>query len=258
MWLAAFRLFSSYLAIYNCCVSTATANSIQAWPCGQALSVIWTAYAVLCVPQLLCVHSDCIIVFQASLAAKRSLYSLNGLPPALRGVQRLSNCISAWPYGQAHAFLSFGPLTARVARRVSVPQLLAITMLSLCGWPHLHDCLQITLRSSMAVCPHSDCIIAFQLGLAAKRSLYHLGRLPPALRGVQRLSHFAFQPGLPAKLMFSILRPAHHPRCAERQHASSIAIEMLSAVGRIFTIAFRLLCDPAMAVCPHSDCIIAF
>ena len=109
-----------------------------------------------------------------------------------------------------------------------------------------------------AVCPHSDCIIAFQLGLAAKRSLYHLGRLPPALRGVQRLSHFAFQPGLPAKLMFSILRPAHHPRCAERQHASSIAIEMLSAVGRIFTIAFRLLCDPAMAVCPHSDCIIAF
>ena len=145
----------------------------------------------------------------------------------------------------------------RCAARQRASTVLAIEMLTAYDWPH-HDCLLITLRSAMAVCPHSDCIIAFQLGLAAKRSLYHLGRLPPALRGVQRLSHFAFQPGLPAKLMFSILRPAHHPRCAERQHASSIAIEMLSAVGRIFTIAFRLLCDPAMAVCPHSDCIIAF
>jgi len=119
-------LLSSYLAylvICNCCVSTATANRTQAWPCGQALSMIWTAYAVLCVPQLLCVHSDCIIVFQPSLAAKRSLYSLYRLPPALHGVQQFSNCISAWPYGQAHAFSSFGPLTACVARRVSVPQL---------------------------------------------------------------------------------------------------------------------------------------
>ena len=108
MWLAAFRLFSSYLAIYNCCVSTATANSIQDWPCGQALSVIWTAYAVLCVPQLLCVHSDCIIVFQPSLAAKRSTYRLDCLTSALHGVQRFSICISAWPYGRA-CFLSFRP-----------------------------------------------------------------------------------------------------------------------------------------------------
>ena len=70
LWLAAFRLLSSYLAIRNGCVSTAT------------------------VP----------IAFKLGLAAKRSLYSLDRLPPALRGVQRLSNCISAWPYGQAHAF----------------------------------------------------------------------------------------------------------------------------------------------------------
>ena len=31
-----------------------------------------------------------------------SLRPLDRLPPALRGVQRLSNFISAWPYGQAH------------------------------------------------------------------------------------------------------------------------------------------------------------
>ena len=117
LWLAAFRLLSSYLAIRNGCVSTAT------------------------VP----------IAFKLGLAAKRSLYHLDRLPPALRGVQRLANCILAWPYGQA-CFLSFGPLTARVARRVSMPQLyIAITMLSLCSWPHLHDCFQITLRSAVAV-----------------------------------------------------------------------------------------------------------
>ena len=204
MWLAAFRLFSSYLAIYNCCVSTATANSIQAWPCGQALSVIWTAYAVLCVPQLLCVHSDCIIVFQPSLAAKRSLYSLDRscsmlcvpqllcvhsdciivfqpslaakrstyrldcLTSALHGVQRFSICISAWPYGRA-CFLSFRPAhRPRCAARQHASTL-AIAMLTTYDWSH-HDCFQITLRSAMAVCLHSDCIIAFQLGLAAKRS----------------------------------------------------------------------------------------
>ena len=88
LWLAAFKLLSSYLAIRNGCVSTAT------------------------VP----------IAFKLGLAAKRSLYHLDRLPPALRGVQRLANCILAWPYGQA-CFLSFGPLTARVARRVGVPQL---------------------------------------------------------------------------------------------------------------------------------------
>ena len=225
LWLAAFRLLSSYLAIRNGCVSTAT------------------------VP----------IAFKLGLAAKRSLYSLDRLPPALRGVQRLSNCISAWPYGQAHAFLSFGPLTARVARRVSVPQLLAITMLSLCGWPHLHDCLQITLRSSLAVCPHSDCIIAFQLGLAAKRSLYHLDRLPPALRGVQRLANciLAWPYG---QACFLSCRPAQHrPGCTARQRASSIAITMLSLCGwphlhDCLQITLRF----AMAVYPHSDCFIAF
>ena len=167
-------MFSSYLAIYNCCVSTATANSIQAWPCGQALSVIWTAYAVLCVPQLLCVHSDCIIVFQPSLAAKRSTYRLDCLTSALHGVQRefirlFSICISAWPYGRA-CFLSFRPAhRPRCAVRQHASSI-AIEMLSLCGWPHLRDCLQITLRFAMAVCPHSDCFIAFQLGLTAKRS----------------------------------------------------------------------------------------
>eukprot|EP00964_Phaeocystis_antarctica_P023709 scaffold13248_cov97-Phaeocystis_antarctica.AAC.1 len=36
-------------------------------------------------------------------------------------------------------------------------------MLAAYDWPH-HDCLQITLRSAITVCPHNDCIIAF-LGL---------------------------------------------------------------------------------------------
>ena len=168
MWLAAFRLLSSYFAICDCCVSIATANRIQAWPCGQALSMIWTAYAVLCVPQLLCVHSDCIIVFQPSLAAKRSTYRLDCLTSALHGVQRFSICISAWPYGRA-CFLSFRPAhRPRCAARQHASTL-AIAMLTTYDWSH-HDCFQITLRSAMAVCLHSDCIIAFQLGLAAKRS----------------------------------------------------------------------------------------
>ena len=90
LWLAAFRLLSSYLAIRNGCVSTATVS----------------------------------IAFKLGLAAKRSLYHLDRLPPALRGVQRLANCILAWPYGQACFLSCVGPLsTARVARRVSVPHL---------------------------------------------------------------------------------------------------------------------------------------
>ena len=102
LWLAAFRLLSSYT-------------------------------------QLVCAHSDCVIVFQRSLAAMRSLdslghlrgtlrsaigvrpqrlhtciqawpcgqalslYPLAHLPPALHGVKRFAHCISAWPYGQAHS-----------------------------------------------------------------------------------------------------------------------------------------------------------
>ena len=72
------------------------------------------------VPQLWYMHNDCTITFKLGLAAIRSLYRFDRLPPALHGVKQFDNCISAWPYGQAHAFLSFGPLTARVARRVSV------------------------------------------------------------------------------------------------------------------------------------------
>ena len=162
LWLAAFRLLSSYT-------------------------------------QLVCAHSDCVIVFQRSLAAMRSLDSLGHLRGTLRSAigvrpQRLHTCIQAWPCGQALSisfgplatrvarreaicplhfslalrpstfFLSFGPFTARVARRVNMPHTtIAIEMLAAYDWPH-HDCLQITLRSAITVCPHNDCIIAF-LGL---------------------------------------------------------------------------------------------
>ena len=96
-----------------------------------------------------CPHSDCIIALQLGLAAKRSLYRL---------ALRLSFS------------LLLGPLTARVARRVSVPQYGNRTAFSLpYGWSHF-DCFQATLLSAIAVCPQR-LLIAFKLGLAAKRSL---------------------------------------------------------------------------------------
>ena len=69
------------------------------------------------VPQLCYMHNNCVITFELGLAAIRSLYPLDRLPPALRGVKRFDNCISAWPYGQAHAFYPFWPA------HVSMPQL---------------------------------------------------------------------------------------------------------------------------------------
>ena len=150
LWLAAFRLLSSYLAIRNGCVSTATVS----------------------------------IAFKLGLAAKRSLYSLDRLPPALRGVQRLSNCISAWPYGQAHAFCPSA--RSPPALRSASACLIYSNRDALSGWPHLHDCLQITLRSGNG-CVSTQrlhhCVSAWPL--AAKRFLsLTLDRLPPALRGV--------------------------------------------------------------------------
>ena len=168
--MAAFRLLSSYFAICDCCVSIATANRIQAWPCGQALSMIWTAYAVLCVPQLLCVHSECIIVFQPSLLRPSAL---SILWTAYR--PRCAACsdfpIAFQPGLTAKHMLSYpsarSPPALRGASACST--VLATEMLTAYDWPH-HDCLLITLRSAMAVYPHSDCIIAFQLGLTAKHS----------------------------------------------------------------------------------------
>eukprot|EP00964_Phaeocystis_antarctica_P077097 scaffold47770_cov98-Phaeocystis_antarctica.AAC.1 len=82
-------------------------------------------------------------------------------------------------------------------------------------------------------CVHRDCIIALQLGLAAKRSLYRLAL---------RLS------------VLSTLRPTYRPRCAARQYASIIAIAPRSAyvVGRI-SIVFKLPCYLQL-LCVHSDC----
>ena len=70
---------------------------------------------------------------------------------------------SAKPYGEA-SFLSFGPLTAYVARRAGVLQLWYM---------------------------HNDCKITFKLGLAAIRSLYvSVGLLTArALRGVKQFDN---------------------------------------------------------------------
>ena len=162
--------------------------------------------------------------------------------------QRLYHCVSAWPCGQA-LFLTFRSLTARVARRAATCQLhfslgLRPSMLSVLRPAHRPRCAARRRASSIAITMLSlwlaafrllssylairnGCVstatvpIAFKLGLAAKRSLYSLDRSPPALRGVQRSSN-CIQPGLTAKHMLSILWPAHHPRCAARQHASTI------------------------------------
>eukprot|EP00964_Phaeocystis_antarctica_P090130 scaffold57632_cov50-Phaeocystis_antarctica.AAC.1 len=94
---------------------------------------------------------------------------------------------------------------------------IAIVMLTAYTWPRLHACFQITLRSAMAVCPHSDCIIALQLG-----------------------------PLRPSVFLSLTLGPLT-ARVARRQCASTIAIAMLSlrkAAARLPTndLAIRSCC----------------
>ena len=163
--------------------------------------------------------------------------------------QRLYHCVSAWPCGQA-LILTFGSLTARVARRAATCQLhfslaLRPSMLSVLRPAHRPRCAARQRASSIAITMLSlwlaafrllssylairnGCVstatvsIAFKLGLAAKRSLYHLDRLPPALRGVQRLANciLAWPYG---QACFLSCRPAQHrPGCTARQRASSI------------------------------------
>ena len=128
-----------YLAVCNCCVSTATANRIQAWPCRQpflrfglltryfastaieslyfslalrpsALSILWTAYRPRCTA-----CSDFPNAFQPDLMAKHIL-------SILRPAHRRPRC----------------------AARQHASTVLAIEMLTAYDWPH-HDRLQITL-----------------------------------------------------------------------------------------------------------------
>ena len=171
------------------------------------------------------------VTFKLGLAAIRSLYPLDRLPPALHGVNRFANCISAWHYGQAHAFYPFWPAHrphCAARQHASWPSTIAIAMFNIC---RTTIAFRLTCDPQLP-CVHSDCIIALQLGLAAKRSLYRL---------VLRLS------------FLSTLRPAYRPRCAVRQHASIIAIAPFSlwlAASRLLSsYAFTLL--SAIAVCPQ-------
>ena len=130
------------------------------------------------VPQLWYMHNDCTITFKLGLAAIRSLYRFDRLPPALHGVKQFDNCISAWPYGQAHAFYPFWPAHRPHCAARQYASTIAIDVQHM---PH-HDCFQINLRSAIAVCPQRlhHCASAWpcgqalslSFGLAAKLSLY--------------------------------------------------------------------------------------
>ena len=94
-----------------------------------------------------------------------------------------------------------------------------------------HDCIQINLRSAIAVRPQRlhHCALAWPCGQALSLSF-----------------------GLAAKL-FSTPRPSYRPRCAARQRASiwqSYRVQPM--VGRI-SIAFKLPCYLQL-LCVHSDC----
>ena len=140
-----------YFAIRNCCVSTQRLHHcVSAWPCGQALSLSFG-------------------------------------PLATRVTRRAATfpfCISAWPSCQAHVF--YPSARSPPALRGASACLIYSNRDALSGWPHLHDCLQITLRSGNG-CVSTQrlhhCVSAWPL--AAKRFLsLTLDRLPPALRGV--------------------------------------------------------------------------
>ena len=156
------------------------------------------AFRLLCDPQWLCVHTA-IASLRFSLASRPSAHSnpWTAYRPRCAACSDLANCILAWPYGQAHAFYPLARSPPALRGASACLNYIAIEMLSLCGWPHLRDCFQITLRSAMAVCPHSDCMIAFQLGL--------------------------FRPSV-----FSLTLGSLTARVARRQCASTIAIAMLS------------------------------
>ena len=133
---------------------------------------------------------------------------------------------------------------------------IAIEMLSLCGWPHLHDCLQITLRSAMAVCPHSDYIIVFQLGLVAKCSIIIWAACYPRYVACSDLANCisAWPYGQACFLFFGPLTARVARTSACLIYSNRDALSGWPHLHDCFQITLR----SAMAVCPHSDCMIAF
>ena len=174
-------------------------------------------------------HNDCTITFKPGLAAIRSLYRFDRLPPALHGVKQFDNCISAWPYGQAHAFYPFWPAHRPHCAARQYASTIAIDVQHM---PH-HDCFQINLRSAIAVCP---------------QRLHHCASAWPCGQALSLSFCFA------AKRSLYSFRPTYRPRCAARQYALIIAIAPRSAyvVGRI-SIVFKLPCYLQL-LCVHSDC----
>ena len=125
-----FGPLTRYSAFRNWCASTTIASlyfSLALWP--SAISILWTAYRPPCTA-----CSDFPIAFQPGLTAKHGFYPSARSPPALRGA---SACLN---YSNCYAYSLYLAASSRL----------------------LSDYFAIR---AMAVCPHSDCIIAFQLGL---------------------------------------------------------------------------------------------
>ena len=175
---------------------------------------ITIAFRLLCDPQWLCVYTA-IASLRFSLGLRlacgqASILTFKSLTVRVASVQRFANCIS-------------------------MPQLyIAITMLSLCSWPHLHDCFQTTLRSGN--------------GCVSTQRLHHCASAWPCGQALSLSFCFA------AKRSLYSFRPTYRPRCAARQYALIIAIAPRSAyvVGRI-SIVFKLPCYLQL-LCVHSDC----
>ena len=106
----------------------------------SALSIIWTAYRPRCAA-----CSDLPIAFQPGLTAKHAFCPSARSPPALRG---------------ASACLNYSNRDA------------------LSGWPHLHDCFQITLRSAMELLSTND--------LTRCSYIIYVACLPPVPRSYDR------------------------------------------------------------------------
>eukprot|EP00964_Phaeocystis_antarctica_P084344 scaffold53096_cov99-Phaeocystis_antarctica.AAC.1 len=173
-------------------------------------------------------HNDCTITFKLGLAAIRSLYRFDRLPPALHGVKQFDNCISAWPYGPAHAFYPFWPAhrphcdpqlpcvhsdciialqLGLAAKRSLYRFALRLSVLStLFGPLTARVARRVTTANSIQAWPYGQALsviwTAYAASLAAKRSLYSLNGLPPALPACSDFP-IAFQPGLTAKHMLS-------------------------------------------------------
>ena len=125
-------------------------------------------------------------------------------------------------------------------------------MLTASDWPH-HDCLfdYFAIRNGCVSTQRlHHCVSAWPHG---QTLILTLGSLTARVARRAAICHLHFSLALRPS-MISILRPAHRPRCAARQHASSIVITMLSLCGWPRLNCFQATLLSAMAVCPQRLC----